>query len=102
MELRNSFCLASALGRTMESFAALEDERIVGLALLDGCGYRTTRFHLHRLTRHYLPRMFRLEKWKRLLYGGNAENTTESMQMGIDIREYPERQVAEEQIMATG
>ena len=79
-------------------YAALKDDRIVGLALLDGCGYRTMRYHVHRALGHYLPRLFRLDKWKRLVRRGPTEETAGSLQMGVDIREYPEQEVAEFQI----
>ncbi|MEM7316818.1 MAG: alpha/beta hydrolase, partial [Planctomycetota bacterium] len=79
-------------------YAALKDDRIVGLALLDGCGYRTLRYHVHRCVSHYLPRMFRMDKWKRLLKRGKDDQTAQSLQMGVDIREYPDQEVAEHQI----
>jgi hypothetical protein len=42
--------------------------------------------------------MFRWDKWKRVLQGGDTPNGTRSLQMGVDIREFPEREVAMSQI----
>jgi hypothetical protein len=43
--------------------ASLEDARVVGAVLVDGYAYRTPRFY----ARHYGPRLFRRESWRRLL-----------------------------------
>lgn len=46
--------------------AALADDRINGLLLLDGAGFRTRRFHVHRAIHHYGRRVFRQQRWARL------------------------------------
>lgn len=41
---------------------ALQDERVAGIALLNGYAYPAGRFMLYRLLRFYLPRMFMWQK----------------------------------------
>lgn len=78
--------------------AAIGDERVCGLVSMDGLGYRTPRYYLHRLTKHYAKRMIRPEKWlsvTRRLVGSLMEGKTpNSLQAGTDIREYPAREEA--------
>ena len=45
-------------------FAALQDDRIEGVFSVDGCGYRTFRYHLHRLLRNHLPKLTSGRAWK--------------------------------------
>lgn len=70
--------------------AAGKDDRVVGLILLDGFGYRTRRFHWNRLLNHYLYRALQSSTWKRqwqkLQAGGSSAKT---MPDGLDIREFP-------------
>ena len=47
--------------------AAVMDDRIKGLLLLDGAGFRTRRFHVHRAIQHYGRRIFRQQRWVRLV-----------------------------------
>jgi len=45
---------------------ALADDRVGGLLLLDGAGFRTKRFHFHRAIHHYGRRVFRKQRWLRM------------------------------------
>ena len=76
------------------------DDRVVGLAMLDGCGYRTPRYHWHRATRHLWPRLTNREKWADFLTRGRTPPIAQSLQPGDDIREFPDRDEAERQIAA--
>lgn len=73
--------------------AARLDERIAGVFAMDGCGYRTLRYFGHRIWSNYLPKLFNGKKWlnvaKQLV--GVQEDAPESLQLGDDIREFPEQ-----------
>ena len=70
--------------------AALNDDRIVGVVAMDGCGYRTSRYHWNRLTKHYLPRVISPAKWVSwLLRQSTPDSAPKTLQMGADIREFP-------------
>lgn len=81
-------------------FAAQSEPRIVGLFAMDGCGYRTHRFHWHRLVSHYLPRLASPRKWGQLLRTalGARSKSPSSLQLGSDIREFPSREAASQQL----
>lgn len=78
------------------------DDRVCGVVAMDGCGYRTTGYHLHRLAGHYLPRLAKLSKWGSLLgrFSKHGDETPGSLQMGEDIREFPSQSVAQSQLLA--
>lgn len=82
--------------------AALNDERIVGVFAMDGCGYRTSKYYWHLVADKYLPKLLNPSKWRRHLAAsfGVARSTPASLQLGEDIREFPNRSDAEEQILA--
>ncbi len=73
--------------------AALHDERIKGVILMDGLAYSTLQFKLRQLV---LPMkmMLRPEKWlkkiKALKARPSSKSAPASLAMGGDIREYPE------------
>ncbi len=82
--------------------AAMGDERVCGLVALDGLGYRTPRYYVHRLTKHYAKRLIRPSKWlsvaqrlfsfTRRRFGSSvAAEAPSSLNAGTDIREYPAR-----------
>jgi pimeloyl-ACP methyl ester carboxylesterase len=79
-------------------YAALADERVVGLVLMDGCGFRTRGYHLRKWLWHH-PR----KALGRLRYVIQRQSTTRrrslseatSLPFGDDIREFPEREQAE-------
>ncbi len=81
-------------------YAAQQDERIVGLFSIDGCGYRTAKFYFHRLLRNYLPKLASGRAWKarfnRCL--GKRPSVIPSLQLGSDLREFPDRQTAASQL----
>jgi pimeloyl-ACP methyl ester carboxylesterase len=81
---------------------AVHDPRVEGVIAMDGCGYRTPGFYFHRIQQHYLPRMLRFNKWSRLFRRSLRKDQSEvqSLKFGDDVREFPERQVAEEQLHA--
>lgn len=80
--------------------AALEDKRIIGASLMDGCGYRTRRHYVGLLRRKYIPKLFSFRKWLDLLNGilrkPNASSST--MPQGLDIREFPDREQSTREI----
>ena len=73
--------------------AALEETRIVGASLMDGCGYRTPQHFAGRLWRKYVPKLLSLRKWLDLLNGflRKHETSTSTMPQGLDIREFPKQ-----------
>lgn len=81
-------------------FAALNDERIISLFSMDGLGYRTTKYHFYRAWNHYVPKILSLSKWGQLLRSslGLGAITPASLEMGFDIREFPQRDEAAEQL----
>ena len=82
---------------------ATVDDRVCGVVAMDGCGYRTRGYHLHRLAGHYLPRLIRLSKWthllERQLKHENEGELPSTLKMGEDIREFPSREVAQSQLL---
>ncbi len=76
--------------------AAVGDSRVVGVVALDGCGYRTTAYHWHRLIRRQIPRILRLSKWRQWLRRrlGLETPVPASLAMGADIREFPPQEQA--------
>ena len=80
---------------------AVHDERVVGVAMIDGCAYRTSRFYRHVLLRKYLPKLLSIRKLQtKLISLLRSRTTANSMPSGVDIREYPEQQIAEQQLRA--
>lgn len=80
-------------------FAAQQDERIIGLFAMDGCGYRTPAFYFERFRSHYLPKIRNASKWKSFLKRGSRKQTQPpTLQLGTDVREFPSRKVAEQQL----
>ncbi len=81
-------------------YAATRDDRIVGLFSMDGCGYRTRKFVWYRLIRKYLPKLFCMRAWKSRLGAsqGSDAPTHESLKLGGDVREFPDRETAAMQI----
>ncbi len=81
---------------------ALADDRVVAAIMLDGCGYRTSGYHVHRFLRRYLPNLFRpqklLRKAKKLL--GSTTGDEDLPPPDDDIREFPDRPTAERQFQA--
>ena len=79
---------------------AQNDGRVAGIIAMDGCGYPTMRFYLHRLVKHYLVRILRPSKWLKLLRDKLkvSDQTVPSLGFGEDIREFPPREVAESQL----
>ncbi len=81
-------------------FATTLDDRIVGLISLDGLGYRTPRYYWHRLINHYAARMVRPRELKRIAHRilDRGESVPRSLPVGSDVREYPVRNLATEQL----
>lgn len=87
--------------------AAISDERVSGVIAMDGCGFRTKQYFLHRLTGHCLPRIARTDKWIRMAlrliqsdrWRSNASEQ-QPIRWGNDIREFPERDEAESQLLS--
>jgi len=70
--------------------AAGKDDRVAGVILLDGFGYRTRRFYWHRLVHHYLYRALQTSTWKgRWDRWRSGKGSVSTMPSGLDIREFP-------------
>lgn len=80
--------------------AALRDSRIVALTLLDGCGYPTPASRGHRFRRKILPKLLSPRKWRDYFLSAldASDAATATMPLGEDIREFPDRATAEQQI----
>jgi hypothetical protein len=81
-------------------YAALHDKRITGLFSVDGLGYRTGKFYWHRLHSNYWPKLSSPRKWRTwwLRRLGRTPETPPSLQFGDDIREFPSREIALQQL----
>jgi len=78
---------------------AVHDERVVGISVIDGCGYRTRRFYTNLIHRKYWPKLLSPQKWiEKLGTRGTHHSTAQSMPIGVDIREYPAQPIAEQQL----
>ena len=79
---------------------ALGDERVAGVVVIDGCGFRTSRFYFHRMVKHYLPRLARPAKWMSLLQRKlrSGDDVPSTLQAGTDVREFPGRDEAARQL----
>ena len=81
-------------------YAAQKDNRITGVFSVDGLGYRTPRYRWHRITRNYLPKLASKRAWtnrvRRLL--GKIEAVPDTLRTGSDIREFPDRITAAQQL----
>ncbi|TWU60839.1 Alpha/beta hydrolase family protein [Rubripirellula tenax] len=80
--------------------AALRDQRVVGVVAMDGCGYPTLLYHWYRFTRHFLPRVLRLDKWRTLWKRRRTDDgsVVTSLQPGKDVREFPTQTQAIEEL----
>ncbi len=77
----------------------VHDDRVVGLSMLDGCGYRTPRFYINFVRYKYLPKLLSFRKFYEKAVGWlRPRSNARSMPMGVDIREYPVREIAESQL----
>lgn len=79
---------------------AQHDNRVVGLSLMDGLGYRTRRFYVHWFLHKHWPKIARASKWLGLLQNvmGQANHESNTMPLGQDIREFPGWSEAERQL----
>jgi pimeloyl-ACP methyl ester carboxylesterase len=79
--------------------AALSDPRIIGVILMDGCGYRTSKYYLHRML-ELASKATSPTKWMHKLsqLAGDAPSQPSTLQTGDDVREFPPREVAEAQL----
>jgi hypothetical protein len=80
--------------------ASLQDERVIGLSLMDGCGFRTKRFYLNHFRQKYLPKILSFKKWQELLSNrlGGGSRGYRTMPMGQDVREFADRDTCQEQV----
>lgn len=82
--------------------AALHDTRVVGIYALDGLGYRTPKYYRQRLLDVAAMKLANPEKWvswtKRLF--GRQPPLPGSLQQANDIREFPGREEALQQLQA--
>lgn len=78
------------------------DQRVCGVVLMDGCGFRTIGYHWHRLLQRYLPRLLSADKvfgkLRNLLRLNDPDPVPTSLAAGKDIREFPDRLTAQSQI----
>ena len=75
---------------------ALQDERVIGFAIMDGCGYKTRAYRWHRIKNHVLPRLLMREKWVNVVRRsiGIGTGLNAPSQLATDVREFPSREVA--------
>jgi hypothetical protein len=80
--------------------AAIEDKRIVGASLLDGCGYPTPWHPIGLLLQKYGPKLLSLRKWADYLNHLLRKPTSVSstMPQGLDIREFPAQEQSAREI----
>jgi hypothetical protein len=80
--------------------AALADERVRGLVLMDGCGFRTKRYHLRKWLCHkprkLLHRLIGLKDGGSIIHGKSDAKHT--LPVGDDIREFSDRMQAEKEL----
>jgi hypothetical protein len=82
---------------------ALADRRVKGVVMLDGCGFRTSGYHVHRFFKRQLPSLFRTKKLTRKfrgLFGRPDHERPSSLAPGSDIREFPDRRTTQTQIQS--
>lgn len=81
---------------------ALADPRVRGVVMLDGCGYRTPKYHFRRLFTRQLPNLMRREKVikkaRSVLRLVDESAPPASLAPGFDIREFPDRKTAQTQL----
>jgi hypothetical protein len=77
--------------------SAVEDERIIAASLVDACGYRTAGYLVPFARRKYLPKVLRLSKWRASIsrYLQSGKSIASTMPIGLDIREFPDREQSE-------
>jgi pimeloyl-ACP methyl ester carboxylesterase len=99
----NDFVLFGLCSGADDAFnVALRDERVRGLVMLDGLGYRTPQFHFRRLIKRQLPFLFQgdklVAKARKLLGLSDQTESVSPLAPGIDIREFPDRDTAATQL----
>jgi len=81
---------------------ALADRRVQGVVMLDGCGFRTTGFHVRRFFKRQLPNLLRKEKvagkLRSLLGGEKDQSESSTLAPGFDIREFSDRNAAQHEM----
>jgi len=79
---------------------ALQDNRIVAVCAMDGCGYRTKKHGFHAARQKYLPKVISPLKWIQVGREWYHKKPTKgsSMPLGFDIREFPCCEQAEKEI----
>ena len=79
-------------------YAALDDPRVVGLALMDGCGFRTTGYAIRKWLVHQprkvVQRLLSIPRGGRLFHSA-SEATASTLPVADDIREFPGREKAQ-------
>jgi len=86
--------------------AAVAEQRVIGLSLMDGCGFRTRRFYPHWFRLKYWPKLRNMDKWRalsqsgwqKLVRGRAAKGQSSSMPLGQDIREFADVQTCQTQV----
>lgn len=82
---------------------ALTDRRVKGIVMLDGCGFRTNGYHVHRFFKRQLPALFQPKKLSRQcrgIFGRPKHKSPSSLAPGSDIREFSDRQTTQTQIQS--
>jgi len=82
--------------------SASEDERIVAACLMDACGYRTSGHLMPYIRLKYLPKLLSLSKWFETIHHrfSRVRPTASTMPRGFDIREFPNREQSERDLVA--
>lgn len=82
---------------------ALTEKRVAGVFAMDGCGYRTRGYLWRSIAKSIFPKLMSREKWKSKFASWTLHRSgrqADSLRLGQDIREFPEREIAESQLVS--
>ena len=100
--IKKFFLFGLCEGADDSFFATQEDPRIRGAVMMDGGGYKTSRYTMHKLLGHFLRRAVNPQKWIDVVNRrfNRESDPSFSVPMGDDIREFPEQREAALQIQS--
>jgi hypothetical protein len=83
--------------------AAVAEQRVIGLSLMDGCGFRTPQFYRHWFRLKYWPKLWNSRKWlalsqscwHKLVPGRAALRQASTLPLGEDVREFADAQTCQ-------
>lgn len=99
--IKKFFLFGLCSGADDSFFTAQQDKRVCGAVLMDGCGYKTSRYTIHKLLGHYLRRSVSPQRWFDVVNRRIKKDAEPSMiPDGEDIREFPQQREAAVQIQS--